>query len=120
MSKRVFRALPILGASALGLLLSTSRIQAAEKAEECVHLLRSELSTGMSITLNNACGENLACSMSWTVQCENAAGKVSSRERGSKRFTVAAREGQDVLASAEKCTSGWSIDDIAWSCAKTK
>jgi hypothetical protein len=119
MLKRTFRSLPMIGAAAL-VILSSARLRAAETADDCVHLLRSQLSTGISITLSNACSENLTCSMSWTVQCENAAGKVSSRERGSKRFNVAAGEGENVMASAEKCSNGWSVDDVNWSCAKNK
>jgi hypothetical protein len=108
------------GALVLGLSLATSQLQAAESASDCVTILRSQLSSGVSYAVNNSCGENLGCSMSWTVQCENAAGKVSSRTRGGTKFSLSANDGHEVIASADQCTSGWDITDVAWSCNKTK
>jgi hypothetical protein len=104
----------------LGLVLRTSHLQAGESADDCVHILKSPLSSGISYAVNNACGENLRCSMSWSVQCENPAGKVTSRTRGSASFAVLANAGHEVLANADQCTSGWDIADVAWSCSKTK
>jgi hypothetical protein len=104
--------------AALAVLSVISSSQAASSANECVSIIRRQADSGVTYSLSNACEMPLKCGMSWTVECQNAGGKVTSREPGSSRFELSTTNAHDVLISAEKCTSSWDVADIGWSCTK--
>jgi hypothetical protein len=108
----------VMASAALVVLSAMSESHAASSANECVSIIRRQTDAGVTYSLSNECGMPLTCGMSWTVECQNAGGKVTSRERGSSRFELSTTDAHDVLISAEKCTSGWDLADVGWNCTK--
>lgn len=94
---------------------------AAESADECVAITRSEAPDGLDFEVKNNCDKSLACSMSWTLSCENDKGKVTSSSRAGASFALAKDAAKHTLGSSAACkSSGWRIDDVTWACNPVK
>jgi hypothetical protein len=91
--------------------------RAADSADACVNIQSATLSTGLTFDVQNSCEKRLTCALTWTLTCQNASGKTTSRARQEARFLIAASDTHHTLGSAETCKDGWSIDDVAWDCA---
>lgn len=99
------------------LLLPSPAHATASSAEECVSLQSATVSTGLAIDVQNSCSKRLACVLSWTLTCENASGKTTSKARQEVRFAIAASDTHHTTGSAAACKDSWKIDDVAWDCA---
>jgi hypothetical protein len=94
---------------------------AAESANDCVAIQRSEQTDGIDFELRNHCDRPLSCALGWTLSCENDKGKVTSSAKESVSFAVAKDAAKHTFGSAIACRStGWRIDDVSWSCAPAK
>jgi len=94
---------------------------AAESADECVNITRTESPEGLDFEVKNNCDKPLACSMSWTLSCENDKGKVTASSRAGASFALAKDASKHTLGSSVTCkTSGWRIDDVSWACNPVK
>lgn len=115
------RYFPVFVASVAILSALAPRARAASSAEECVAFQRTQQASGLLFDVTNNCDKNLACSLTWTLTCENDKGKPTSSSRQGARFTVDSSSSHAETGSAAACTSaGWRIDDVAWSCAPAK
>lgn len=90
---------------------------AGTSASDCVSIASAELSTGLSFDVKNACEKRLSCALTWTLTCENASGKTTSKAKQEARFVVAASDSHQLTGSSATCKDGWKIDDVAWDCA---
>ena len=121
---QVKRARPGILIAAFGLLsvlaLRAPDVQAADSANDCVRMREGQSSEGLTLAIDNNCDRGLSCSLSWTVQCESATGKVTRRSKEGARFVVGASASQSTTASARSCGDSWRIDDVSWDCAPTK
>jgi hypothetical protein len=90
---------------------------AAESADECVNIRSTELSSGLSFDVQNRCEKRLTCALSWTLSCENASGKTTSKSKQEARFEVGASDSHSTTGSASPCKDGWKIDEVSWTCA---
>jgi hypothetical protein len=119
----VKRAAPAI-ALALGLLsiavLRAPDAQAADSANDCVRMREAQAGDGLALNIDNNCSRGLSCSLTWTVQCQSATGKVTRSSKDSARLVVSAAETQSALASAKSCGDNWRIDDVSWDCAPIK
>ena len=89
--------------------------QQPESATDCVGVRRSEMGDGLRFELQNDCGRELACKISWNLKCGDAPPKL--RERGDEKFEIAVDASQAVEATAEACGNrSWRIDDVRWNC----
>jgi hypothetical protein len=112
------RALFIGFLCSLAVALFGASASAAESADECVAITRTEQSDGLDFELKNNCEKPLACNLSWTLSCENDKGKVTSSARSSASLALAKDTSKHATGSALACkSSGWRIDDVSWSCA---
>jgi hypothetical protein len=91
---------------------------AAESADDCVAIQRTEQADGLDFQLKNNCDRPLACTLAWTLSCENDKGKVTTTAKQSASVAMAKDTDKHVFGSATTCkTSGWRIDDVGWTCA---
>lgn len=120
---KVKRATPAI-ITALGLLsvlaLRAPDVSAADSANDCVRLREAQIADGLTLAIDNNCDRSLSCSLSWTVQCESATGRVTRRSKEGASFVVAASQSQSATASARSCGDNWRIDDVRWRCAALK
>lgn len=93
---------------------------AAESADDCVAISRTEQTSGLTFEVKNNCDRKLSCSMGWRLSCENASGKTTSSSRESASFGMSASAEHKVNGSAASCKDGWKIDDVTWTCAAQK
>lgn len=91
--------------------------QAADSADRCVSLQSAPLSTGLAFDVQNGCEKRLSCALTWTLTCENASGKATSKSKQEARFVIGASDTHHTTGSAESCKDGWKIDDVSWDCA---
>jgi hypothetical protein len=77
-------------------------------------------SGGLSLNIDNNCSRGLSCSLTWTVQCQSATGKITRSSKQGAQLTVSASASQSALASASSCGDNWKIDDVSWECAPTR
>ena len=107
--------------TALGLLsvlaLRAPDAGAADSANDCVRMREGQSAEGLTLAVDNNCDRSLSCSLSWTVQCESATGRVTRRSKEGARFVVAASQSQAATASARSCGDNWRIDEVSWQCA---
>jgi hypothetical protein len=89
-------------------------------ANDCVSLRSTALSSGLSFDVENTCDRRLSCALTWTLTCENASGKATSKAKQEARFMVGASDTHQTAGSAATCKDGWKIDDVSWDCAATK
>ncbi len=109
---------------AIGLLsicaLRAPAASAADSANDCVRMREVPGTDGLTLAVDNNCDRALSCSLSWTLQCESATGRVTRRSKDRARFVVSASDSRSALASARSCGDNWRIDDVSWECAATK
>ncbi len=119
------RPVTILIIALAGVLLLVTPAQAtapesADSADSCVAFTTAEQSSGLAFDLRNGCDRGLACSLSWTVSCQNASGNTTSTAKHGASFVVAADTTHRALGSAATCKDGWRIDDITWDCTPAR
>lgn len=96
-----------------------SAASAAEPVSDCVVLREAQTGDGMSFDVDNRCPRRLACKITWTVSCQNPAGKTTRSTQDVARFVVDASASHRAAASAKSCGDSWKIDDVQWSCDPT-
>ena len=114
------RAFPLvlLGAvTFLGLVGLAGPALAADSADACVNIQSAELGSGLTFDVHNTCDKRLSCALTWTLTCENASGKTTSKSKQEARFLVSASDTHHTTGSAASCKDGWKIDDVSWDCA---
>lgn len=114
------RAFPLvlLGVAAfLGVVGAAGPAHAADSADACVNIQSAELGTGLAFDVHNTCDKRLSCALTWTLTCENASGKATSKSKQEARFLVSASDTHHTTGSAASCKDGWKIDDVSWDCA---
>ena len=117
---RLGRSLFAAVASALSMLAIVAPAAAgAPSANECVDVRSAELSTGLTFDMKNACEKQLSCALSWTLTCENASGKATSKTKQEARFTIAEHDTHQTTGSSATCKDAWKIDDVEWTCASS-
>lgn len=108
-------------AGAVGLVaLTTSEAPASAStpsASDCVSIRSAELTTGLSFDIQNGCDKRLSCALAWTLTCESASGKVTSKAKQEARFTIGASDSHQTTGSSATCKDGWKIDDVSWDCS---
>lgn len=103
-----------------GSVLSVKTAEARESADSCVSFDRTEGDKELDYGVANSCEQKLACTLSWTVRCEDNHGRVTSKKSYSSQFALVANGSHSVTASAAECEQGWNIDDVRWSCDPAK
>jgi hypothetical protein len=94
--------------------------EAADSANDCVRMHEGTSGDGLTLSIDNNCDRRLTCSLSWTLQCESATGKVTRRAKDSTRLLVGASASQVTNASAKSCGDNWRIEDVSWDCVPSK
>jgi|CXWL01.1.fsa_nt_gi hypothetical protein len=105
------------GAAGLSLVVVADPASAESSASDCVSVRSTELSTGLAFDIQNTCDKRLSCALTWTLTCENASGKATSKAAQQASFIVAGADTHPLTASSAACKDGWRIDDIAWTCS---
>ena len=98
-------------------LCATPSRASADSASDCVSVRTTEQSTGLAFDLKNACDKRLACAVTWSLACENASGKTTSKTRSEARFAIGPDTSHSTFGSATSCKDGWKIEDVSWDCA---
>lgn len=114
------RAFPfvLLGVAAfVGVVSLAGPAHAADSADACVNIQSAELGSGLAFDVHNTCDKRLSCALTWTLTCENASGKATSKSKQEARFLVSASDTHQTMGSAASCKDGWKIDDVSWECA---
>jgi len=106
-------------AGGLALIAVAGPARASSSASECLSISSAELSNGLSFDVRNGCDERLACALTWTLTCENASGKATSKAKQQAKFVVGASDTHQLIGSSATCKDGWKIDEVAWGCAAT-
>ncbi len=104
-------------AGALTLIAVAAPASAGTSASDCVSINSAALSTGLAFDVKNACEKRLSCALTWTLTCENASGKATSKAKQEAKFMVDASDTHQLTGSSATCKDGWKIDDVAWDCA---
>jgi hypothetical protein len=115
--RRAFPLLLLSLAGVLGVISIAAPARAKDSADACVKIHSAALSSGLAFDVENTCDKRLSCALTWTLTCENASGKTTSKTKREARFVVSASDTHHTTGSAESCKDGWSIDDVAWDCA---
>lgn len=82
-----------------------------------------EAGDGVDLTVSNACGVAVSCSIAWTLTCapESKKHRVSTRSRLVFALEGSGTPAQTVSASAASCgDAGWQLANIVWQCAPKK
>jgi len=93
---------------------------AADSADECVRMRESQEEKGLNLSVDNNCDRRLSCTVTWTVQCESATGKIQKKNTETARFVISASQSQAAFASAKSCGDSWRVSDVSWDCAPVK
>jgi hypothetical protein len=112
--------LPVLFAfltATAGIVAVAAPARAADSADACVSIQSAALSTGLAFDVQNSCDKKLTCALTWTLTCENASGKATSKAKQEARFMISASDTHHTTGSADSCKDGWKIDDVSWDCA---
>jgi len=104
-------------AGALALVAIAGPANAGSSASDCLSINSAELSTGLSFDVKNGCEKRLSCALTWTLTCENASGKITSKAKQEAKFVVGASDTHQLTGSSATCKDSWKIDDVAWECA---
>ena len=104
-------------AGGLALVAIAGPANAGSSASDCVSIRSAELSTGLSFDVQNGCEKRLSCALSWTLTCENASGKATSKAKQEAKFVVGASDSHHMMGSSAACKDSWKIDEVAWDCA---
>lgn len=100
--------------------LAVSAAAADPSAGDCVRFAKADLEKGLEFSVASSCDRKMSCSLSWNVVCEDTDGKVTSRAKESKRFTLEADADMTFVGSAESCKQSWRIDGVGWACREAK
>ena len=114
------RAIPFLFlalAGVTGVVAIADPARANESADACVSIQTATVSSGLAIDVQNSCSKRLACALSWTLTCENASGKTTSKAKQEAHFAIAASDTHHTTGSSATCKDSWRIDDVSWDCA---
>jgi hypothetical protein len=104
-------------ATIAGVIAIAAPARAADSADACVTIHSAELTSGLAFDVKNTCDKRLACALSWTLTCENASGKTTSKSKQEARFVISSSDTHHTTGSAASCKDGWKIDDVSWDCA---
>lgn len=115
--RRLLPFLSVLTGVFSGIVAVAMPAQAADTADECVVIRSATLASGLAFDFENSCTRRLTCALSWTLTCENASGKTTSKAKQEARFVVGASDTHSMTGSASTCKDGWKIDDVSWTCA---
>jgi hypothetical protein len=115
--KLPFLLVGLLGIAAAVAVAAPARASSSDSADKCVSINTAPLSTGLTFDVQNSCEKRLSCALTWTLTCENASGKTTSKAKQEARFMIDASDTHHTSGSAAACKDGWKIDDVAWDCA---
>lgn len=107
----------VVAAAVAGLIATAAPAQAADSADKCVNLESAPLTTGLAFDVKNGCDKRLSCALTWTLTCENASGKATSKTKQEARFVIGASDTHHTTGSSSTCKDSWKIDDVSWDCA---
>jgi hypothetical protein len=93
---------------------------AADTANDCAQLRERASSDGLALAVDNNCDRRLSCTLSWTLQCESATGRVTRRTKDGVRIVVGASASQTANVSAKGCGDNWRIEEVSWDCSAIK
>jgi hypothetical protein len=71
----------------------------------------------LTVHARNSCDRRLACTLDYTVLCEDAQEKTTSRASKSTSFQLGKQASRDLSLSAADCKQGWRIDELSWTCS---
>jgi hypothetical protein len=75
----------------------------------------------VELSINNACGIPVDCSITWRVVCAPESRKRRAVHAGLAKMALPDGATQTAEASAAICGhDGWSIDSIAWTCQPSR
>ena len=104
---------------------ASAGIRSAEAAEAntasaCVGFQNQVADKQLIIHASNDCELRLACTLDYSVRCEDNQGHVTSRAQKQSPFKLAPKGQADLTLSAEACQRqrqpGWAIDELIWNC----
>lgn len=78
-----------------------------------------EAGDGVDLTVTNACGIAVSCSVEWTLTCAPESKKHRVRTRSRQVFALegSGTPAQTVPATAASCgDAGWQLTNIVWQC----
>ena len=115
-------------ALSLGLMIGSTlfavqaEAEAADSVNDCFSVVRTEKDNGIDFELSNGCDRRITCNMQWTVQCESAAGKVTSQSQGRAGAMLGAGSKSKVFGSADSCraSTAWTIDNVTFACTPVR
>jgi hypothetical protein len=90
--------------------------QEGDTANACVGFQNRVGDKELVVHAGNDCERRLACTLAYSVTCEDNAGKVTSRAQKQSPFNLAPKGDAELTLSAADCKQGWAIDDLAWKC----
>jgi hypothetical protein len=114
------RALPLLlsGLAVIAAVVGTAApASAADSADACVDIKSAQMSSGLAFDVQNSCEKRLSCALTWTLTCENASGKTTSKAKQEARFVISESDTHHTSGSAAACKDSWKIEDVSWTCA---
>ena len=114
--RRAFPFLFVALAGVTGIVAIAAPARASESADACVSIQTATVTSGLAIDVQNSCSKRLACALTWTLTCENASGKTTSKAKQEARFAIDASDTHHTTGSAATCKDSWKIDDVSWDC----
>jgi len=93
-----------------------ARAQEPETANACVGFQNAVGDKQLLVHAGNDCERKLACTLDYSVRCEDNDRKVTSQVQRRALFSLPAKGNAELTLSAAACKQGWAIDDLAWTC----
>jgi hypothetical protein len=93
-----------------------ARAEEPDTANACVGFQNAVGDKELVVHAGNDCERRLACTLDYSVRCEDNDRKVTSRVQKRALFNLAAKGNADITLSAAACKQGWAIEDLAWTC----
>ena len=93
-----------------------TQAQEPETANACVGFQNAVGDKELVVHAGNDCERKLACTLDYSVRCEDNDRKVTSLVQKRALFNLAAKGNAELTLSAATCKQGWAIDDLAWTC----
>jgi hypothetical protein len=87
-----------------------------DTANACVGFQNRVGDKEIVVHAGNDCERRLACTLDYSVTCEDNAGKITSRSQKRSPFSLAPKGNAELTLSAADCKQGWSIDELVWKC----
>lgn len=109
----------VLGAALSGVAFSTDARSAEveESADACVAFRNESADKQLRVHARNSCERRLSCTLDYTVLCEDAEGRQTSRSEKRTPFQLGKKGTHELTLSAEACMQGWRIDELRWTCS---